>query len=269
MLRCGTSRYVLRGLAPQDYPAPVQPPEEAGFELPAELLAQALVATLYATTQDPGSWMGCARLSCKASQFSAMAADGVRVAGYRTTMESAPEVLAVVPRRTLEEVVSLLRGVAGPVTLALGPQTLRLETPKRTLVARLSDQPFGAIESVIPVSSQHRALVARDAALEGLTRAIAILPGAEQVVRCEVADGQLTIASGNASSTEGHELLAAQTTGEPITWWMNGAFLLAALKAMPGPHVALDLNGALLPVRISDPDHPAVLAVVMPMNIPA
>jgi DNA polymerase III sliding clamp (beta) subunit (PCNA family) len=50
---------------------------------------------------------------------------------------------------------------------------------------------------------------------------------------------------------------------------MNGAFLLAALKAMPGPHVALDLNGALLPVRVSDPDHPAFVAVVMPMNIPA
>jgi DNA polymerase III sliding clamp (beta) subunit (PCNA family) len=64
-------------------------------------------------------------------------------------------------------------------------------------------------------------------------------------------------------------LVAAQTTGGPITLHVNGAFLLAALKAMPGPHVALGLNGALLPLRVSDPDHPAFVAVVMPMKIPA
>lgn len=266
ILRSGTSRYQLRGLPLAEYPALVEPPTEASFTISGETLRAAITATLYATTADHTSWLSCARMQNKQGQFSLMGADGARLAGYRAELEGAPDVLAVIPRPVLEEAASLLKGVADPVELAIGEQTMRLATPIRVLVARLFGGPYGSIDSVIPVSSQHQGVVEREALLEALQRATAILPEAEANVTCTLKEGQLTLAAAAPGASEGTEQVASQTTGEPITWRVNGNYLVSALKVFPGKHVSLNLNGPLLPIRLIDLQNPEYISVVMPVN---
>lgn len=267
ILRSGTSRYQLRGLPMSEYPALVEPPSEASFAIPGEVMRAAISATLYATTADHTSWLSCARMQNKAGQFSLMGADGARLAGYRAELEGAPDVLAVIPRPILEEALSLLKGISEPVELAIGEQTMRLATPTRVLVGRLFSTPYGAIDSVIPVSNQHQGVLDREALLEALQRATAILPEPEVNVACTLKEGQLTITAAAPGASEGTEQVAAQATGEPITWRVNGNYLVSALKVFPGKHVALNLNGPLLPIRLVDMQNPEYISVVMPVNL--
>ncbi len=280
LLRCGASRYQIRGLPAEEFPAFPQVGEESRFTLSQQLLADLIDKTVFAaSTDETRAILTGALLLWQGKSLRMVATDSYRLSlkEARLEQEAAKEVNIIIPAHALQELTRFLtRGKEGEVEVRIGPSQIlfRLAAAESEehageicIVSRLVEGQFPSFEKVIPKEHERRISVNREDFLATIKRcAIIARPEANKLIFEPQAD-KMAVRAESADYGKAEEELPIALEGEGLQVAFNAEYLQDALEAMGGETVSLELTSSLSPGLLRPGDDPDHLCIVMPMQI--
>jgi DNA polymerase III, beta subunit (EC 2.7.7.7) len=277
-LKSGRFQAHINGIDAQDFP-PI--PEVSGgitTNIEADALREGITQVAFAAaTEESRPVLTGINAELDGSEFNLVAADGFRLAVYKTAVGSPVDQRAtvVIPARTLNELSRLLGDQEEPVEITLNQQKsqalFRLKNAE--IVSQLIQGSFPNYSQVIPQSYTTRAVVditeflrvtkmssifARDAS--GIVRLI-VTPGAE------LSPGKMTISAQAEEIGSNVNEIDALVDGEEAKIAFNVKYLSDVLSVLHQAQVALEVTtpsspGVIRPIGVDNYVH-----VVMPMFV--
>lgn len=255
---------------------------ESSITVDSGVLKESLPQITFAAASDEGRPVLTGVLvEIKNDKLELVATDGFRLAHKHVGLKSSGNtgMRALIPRRTLEEVVRLLTGEDEESPERLGePPGVEIGTSenqnqmifkfKRTyLSSRLIEGQFPAWEKIIPASFENKTIVQRAALLRAVKLASVFAKDAANILKIETGDGKVKILS-EAKEIGGQETeLEAEVSGSPILIALSSRFLSEILQAISSQTVLIQFSGNLSPVVIRPADEPELEYVIMPIRL--
>jgi DNA polymerase III sliding clamp (beta) subunit (PCNA family) len=198
-----------------------------------------------------------------------IADDGVRLAAsdrYRlavATLSGAevtgPPVGAIAPIGLIDELLAVLDGAAGPVTISVDGYDIAVEVGGRTLRGQRVDHDFPDYRRLLRDDAAHRVPVDAAALRAELAAApTRLVPGGEGG-----SDQEVTVLTLDRDG--GLSLTAAAGV---LDIGVNREFLLEALDAGGSGQLVLELDGPIAPLAIRVPDRAGDVSMLMPIRLP-
>jgi DNA polymerase-3 subunit beta len=263
----GPSRFRIPGL-PSDC-LPIPPVIDAlavTIEIGSEDLLHVLEVTSFAiANEEMRYYLNGLYLHVANQGLRAVGTDGYRLAQCELPVSSDGVPSIIIPRRTVEAVIKLLRRKTGTVVLRVSPRLLEISASGLTLTSKLIDAKFPDYSRVIPAPASNFVTVARIELREALARLKAV---ADQKAKSHSAG--LTWADGNLQLCLSREpgvaedILSAKTTGSGRVA-ANINYLMDTLDALGGDNARVECSSPASPIRITNPVAADMLAVVMPI----
>lgn len=202
----------------------------------------------------------------------AVASDGYRLALYDLARPQPFQKKVVVPARSVDEVVRVLRSVgAGEVALALGQGTLGLALRRDgegllRMAVRLMEGEFPDYERVIPKEFSLRATLEVEPFREALRRVSVLADRQNHRVDLFFQEGKVLL-SAEGDYGKGQEELPVHLEGAPLAVAYNARYLLEALGPLSG-QAGLLLSGPTSPSLVRPVgEEPGYQAVVVPLRV--
>ena len=249
ILRRGGSRFSLQTLAVETFHAMAQAAAfETRLSLPQKAFRQMLSRVHFAMAQqDIRYYMNGMQLLVEDTQLSVVALDGCRLAwASLATEEGSPRHEAIVPRKTVLELLRLLTDSDDPLQIEIAGEQIRFSFGAIALVSKLIDARFPDVQRAIPRNYAHALTVAREPWLKALQR-VAILSSEKfRSVRFLVEPGRMTLRSNNGERDEAEEELAIEYDGAGLEIGFNLNYLLDVLAQLETDSINLQLDQANL-----------------------
>ncbi len=243
LVECGQCLFRLVGLPTEEFPQLPPFPTTGVVSCEQSVVKSMLTLTTFAiSTEEARYVLNGSLLTLRDRLLTLVATDGRRLAVATTELPMpAPELRAIVPSKTLRELLRLLD--VGPMDIALltGNQILFRLGPI-TLISRLIEGEFPNYEKAIPPPVKEKLCVDRAALLAVVRRACLLTTPNSQAVRFELNHNRLHMFKEAAEIGEVREELAVQYTGKPLTIHFNPQYLLDVLKVLPDEEVAWELT---------------------------
>jgi DNA-binding transcriptional MerR regulator len=229
----------------------------------AEELGTALRSVRYAAGTDP-------ELPMLLGVLLDVAEDGVRLAAsdrYRlavATLSGAEvaghrPVSAIIPIALIDELVAVLDGAAGPVTISVSGNDIAVEVGGGTVRGQRVDHDFPDYRRLLRDDAAHRVQVDAAALRAELAAApTRTVPGADGG-----SDQEVTVLT---LGTDGG--ISATSAAGMLEIGVNREFLLEALDAGGSGQLVLELDGPIAPLAIRAPERTGDVSMLMPVRLP-
>lgn len=251
-LSCERTRYRLSGAAVDEFPGfPVH--EGVPIELPGPAVREMIERVAFAiTTEDPRYTLNGALIKIGKGGITLVATDSHRLAYVHREMalDVDSEVSAIVPRKTLAEVLKLTADLDDAAAVRFGRQGNHVffKVGDRELSSTVPEGPFPNYENVMPESCGITVkLTTSD--LSAAVRRVSLLATERfgKAVRFSLSEGNLRL-SYEADMGNAEENLSIDYDGPETEIGFNARYILDFLAAVGTEQVALDLD----PVRAGD-----------------
>jgi len=267
---CDTVKFEVFGLPAADFPLLPSGEGDILVNLDAGLLRAMIRQTSFAVSTDEtrpiltGVYMVLAE-----GQGQLVATDAGRLAlrKAKLTGEVRGKIQAIVPSKTMAELVRMLGSTEGEVTVASQDNQLVFTLPGTRFISRLIAGQFPNYEQVIPKDFKQRIRIGTERLLRGVRRASITARDSANVIRLSAAQGTLTISSNTPDVGKTQEDIPVQAEGETIPVAVNARFLLDALSNMDAGEVFFDLTGPLSPGALRPVDHADYVYVLAPVRV--
>jgi DNA polymerase-3 subunit beta len=242
--------------------------QRAGFL--AEELQRALSQVRYAASNEEyrAIFRGV-QLEFSERGFRAVASDGYRLALFDLKRPQPFTKKAVVPARSVDELVRVLRSAEGEVVLALGPGTLGLAIPQEEgvlrMAVRLMEGEFPDYERVIPKDFPLRASLEVEPFREALKRVSVLADKQNHRVDLFLEEGRALL-SAEGDYGKGQEEVSVVLEGAPMSLAYNARYLLEALAPLSG-QAELLFSGPTSPTLVRPLGEGGYQAVVVPLRV--
>ena len=278
-LSLSSGRFSTRlALAPTEgYPELLFPDLEGGegaftqrAEFLAEELGRALSQVRYAASNEEyrAIFRGV-QLEFSERGFRTVASDGYRLALFDLPKSQPFAKKAVVPARSVDELVRVLRSAEGEVVLALGPGTLGLAMPQEEgtlrMAVRLMEGEFPDYERVIPKDFPLRASLEVEPFREALKRVSVLADKQNHRVDLFLEEGRALL-SAEGDYGKGQEEVSVSLEGAPMSLAYNARYLLEALAPLSG-QAELLFSGPTSPTLVRPLGEGGYQAVVVPLRV--
>ncbi|HSW39201.1 MAG TPA: DNA polymerase III subunit beta, partial [Acidobacteriota bacterium] len=271
-LKSGNSEYKIVALPKDNFPSiPEAPPPTA--KIPGNVLKSMIQRTLFAITQEESRYsLNGALLSLLPDETRMVATDGHRLAFVSTRNESAAldmEVRALIPRKTMIEIIKLVGDEDSPVEFSKDENNIFFTIGKKCLVSRILAGQFPNYELVIPRENDKVIKFKAKTLGDGIRRAAIMSDEKLRAIRLSFKTGALELTASSAEAGEAREVIPVEYEGEDITIGFNQHYLLDFITACGAENVTLALKdqetqGLLRPVGQDDLEY---RYVVMPLNV--
>ena len=200
--------------------------------------------------------------------FRAVASDGYRLALYDLPLPQGFQAKAVVPARSVDEMVRVLKGADGAeADLALGEGVLALALEGGSgvrMALRLMEGEFPDYQRVIPQEFALRVQVEGEALREAVRRVSVLSDRQNHRVDLLLEEGRILL-SAEGDYGKGQEEVPAQVEGPGMAVAYNARYLLEALAPV-GDRAHLGISGPTSPSLIWG-DGEGYRAVVVPLRV--
>jgi len=260
----------INAAGPEGFPAWPEFDTVLWTRMDAQDLLRALSQVRYAVSRE--SWRAIFRgvqLEFSDRGFRAVASDGYRLALFDLERPQPFTKKAVVPARSVDELVRVLRSAEGEVVLALGPGTLglavRQEEGALRMAVRLMEGEFPDYERVIPKEFLLTATLEAEPFREALKR-VSILANRENHRVDLSLEGKRALLSAQGDYGKGQEEIFVSLEGAPVSLAYDARHLLDAVSRVEG-EVVVRFSGQFTPTLIEPADGSGYLAVVVPLKV--
>jgi DNA polymerase III subunit beta len=263
-LKCGDSRFKLKTLAANEFPALTEANETIAT-IPSELLLTMLRTVLFAAarTADNGRYaLEGAELTFSPTGLRVVATDGHRLLCVeRADITRDDSVILLLPRHSLQVILKFLSVEPGEVQLRRNENKLIFQHGTRLLACTLLDGAFPDCEPILATEFQH-ALTLEGTLFQAAMQRMGVF-GTEGsgtsfgVIRFHFApDGsasQYEVQSFAPGSGEGQEEILPLTANaqEAVTISFNGRYLLEFARAISASAITIQYNDARTSVALS------------------
>jgi len=262
-------RFEILGLPATDFPLMPSGDGNVVVTLDAGLLRTMIRQTSFAvSTDETRPFLTGVYLVVDGNQGHMVATDGGRLAVRRTKVGDAKgKVAAIVPSKTMGELVRILGSVEGEISVASHENQLIFSFPGMRFISRLIAGQFPNYEQVIPKEFKQRITVGTERLLRGVRRASITARDSANVVRLNAAEGTLTISSNTPDVGKAQEDIEVRIEGDPIPVAFNAKFLMDALSNIDATDVHFDLTGPLSPGALHPTDNTEYVYVLAPVRV--
>ena len=270
-IRCGKSRYSVRGLPAADFQMFPEFAPEVEFTLPEGDLHGVLAQTIFACASDETRPVLTGALFAIAPDMvTVVATDMYRLAlrqlACTTGVEAERKV--IVSARILGELGRLLsENSKDPVSIKLTQRVVYFEIGNIKLASRLIEGEFPNYPKVVPEKHDKVVTASVEALERALRRALIVARDDSYRVLLEADQEQLRISSKAPDVGSVEEQVAIKLDGEPLEIAFNARFILDLLEVLGTPEVNIEFTGSLNPGTLKPAGSEDYLYVLMPMQI--
>jgi DNA polymerase III subunit beta len=270
-IKAGKSEYKVVGLPRENFPSIPQTPT-GGMALPGSDLKSMIQRTMFAITQEESRYsLNGALLVLGPHDMRMVATDGHRLAVVTKPVELEgvmSEVRALIPRKTLVEILRLLGDTEAAVEFARDENHIFFSVHGKKLISRVLAGQFPNYEMVVPRDNDKQVVAPSKELSEGIRRAAVMSDEKLRAVKVTFAAGTAEITASSADAGEAHEQVEIEYDGSPMSIGFNPQYLLDFLNACGTEKVSIllkdaETQGMLGPVGSPDLDY---RYVVMPMK---
>ncbi len=286
-MRCARSKFRFPGLPPSDFPSLPDAEESAAHVISASVLAEMIRKTMFAISQDETRYTyNGVYMETDSDTLRLVATDGHRLAMIERAGEGLKlEEGVIVHKRALGELVKLLQGVEGEVSVSLvhsaggrssahpeaeeaaspAPNHIVFQVGNVWLSARLIDGEFPRYRQVIPDNNEHSIVMNRESLSQAIRR-VSLFADETRMVKFEFSPGQLRLTTNGSEAGEAEEVIESSAQTD-ITIGFNWRYCLDALSILEEEQVSMQLKDALSPGILAPTDSDDYTYVVMPMRV--
>ena len=269
-VRAGKSRFNLQTLAAADFPRMVEAKDASKtLTLPQKALKHALGLVQFAmAVQDIRYYLNGVLLSVDNATLRVVATDGHRLSFASQALGSDHgSVEAILPRKTVLELIKLLGDTDDPVSLAIGSNQVRFSFGGLEIVSKIVEGKFPDYLKVIPTTHKNRIELDRAALAQSLNRAAILSNEKIRGVRLVFTKDALAIICTNNEQEEAEESLAVEYDGDPLDIGFNISYLLDVLNHVDTSTVSFSMGDSNSSALVQMPGRDDFKYVVMPMRI--
>ena len=269
-VRAGKSRFNLQTLAAADFPRMVEAKDASKtLTLPQKALKHALGLVQFAmAVQDIRYYLNGVLFSVDNGTLRVVATDGHRLSFASQALDGDHgNVEAILPRKTVLELIKLLGDNDEPVALAIGSNQVRFSFGGLEIVSKIVEGKFPDYQKVIPTTHKNRIELDRAALAQSLNRAAILSNEKIRGVRLVFTKDALSIICTNNEQEEAEESLAVSYDGDPLDIGFNISYLLDVLNHVESPTVSVAMGDSNSSALVQMPGREDFKYVVMPMRI--
>jgi DNA polymerase-3 subunit beta len=269
-VKAGKSRFNLQTLAAADFPRMVEAREASKtLQLPQKALKDALGLVQFAmAVQDIRYYLNGVLFSVEKDTLRVVATDGHRLSFASRSLEGDHgSVEAILPRKTVLELIKLLGDTDDPVSLAIGSNQVRFSFGGIEIVSKIVEGKFPDYQKVIPTTHKNRVDLERSTLVQSLNRAAILSNEKIRGVRLVFTKGALSIICTNNEQEEAEEGLAIDYDGDPLDIGFNISYLLDVLNHVESSTVSVTMGDSNSSALVQMPGREDFKYVVMPMRI--
>jgi len=174
---------------------------------------------------------------------------------------------AILPRKTVLELIKLLGDNDEPVALAIGSNQVRFSFGGLEIVSKIVEGKFPDYQKVIPTTHKNRIELDRAALAQSLNRAAILSNEKIRGVRLVFTKDALSIICTNNEQEEAEESLAVSYDGDPLDIGFNISYLLDVLNHVDTSTVSFSMGDSNSSALVQMPGRDDFKYVVMPMRI--
>lgn len=263
-LNCGSSKFTLRLMALDEYPALPEMPTASGT-IAAEAFATAVGQVVPAAgREDTLPVLTGVRVEISGAEITLLTTDRYRLALREVAWHpSSPdaEAAALVPARVLNDTAKSLTGSDVIVSLSgdgSGEALIGFEAEvggsQRQTTTRLLDGEFPKVRQTIPAPDAITCKVRIDAhELSDAVKRVALVAERNAPVRLSFsgADNEVTLDAGSGEEAQASETLTAHVDGDDMRVGFNPTYLLDGLNAIGTPYAHFAFTQPLRPVELT------------------
>jgi DNA polymerase-3 subunit beta len=269
-VRAGKSRFNLQTLAAADFPRMVEAKDASKtLSLPQKALKHALGLVQFAmAVQDIRYYLNGVLFSVDNGTLRVVATDGHRLSFASQALDGDHgNVEAILPRKTVLELIKLLGDTDEPVALAIGSNQVRFSFGGLEIVSKIVEGKFPDYQKVIPTTHKNRIELDRAALAQSLNRAAILSNEKIRGVRLVFTKDALSIICTNNEQEEAEESLAVSYDGDPLDIGFNISYLLDVLNHVDTSTVSFSMGDSNSSALVQMPGRDDFKYVVMPMRI--
>jgi DNA polymerase-3 subunit beta len=269
-VKAGKSRFNLQTLAAGDFPKMVEAKDASRtLTLPQKALKEALGLVQFAmAVQDIRYYLNGVLFSVDKSTLRVVATDGHRLSfASRDLGSDHGSVEAILPRKTVIELIKLLGDTDDTVSIAMGSNQVRFAFAGLEIVSKIVEGKFPDYQKVIPAQHKNQVSIDRTTLAQSLNRAAILSNEKIRGVRLVFTKNALSIICTNNEQEEAEEGLAIDYDGDPLDIGFNISYLLDVLNHVDCEQVSVTMGDSNSSALIQMPGRDDFKYVVMPMRI--
>src|SRR5450759_259689 len=269
-VKAGKSRFVLQTLGAADFPKISESKDAATvITLPQNELKRVLGLVQFAmAVQDIRYYLNGVLFSADGNTLRVVATDGHRLsmASYQLP-ESTTKVEAILPRKTVLELIKLLNECDDPVTLALYGNQVKFSFAGIEIVSKIVEGKFPDYQKVIPANYSNHVTINRVLLQQSLQRAAILSNDKIRGVRMVFTKDALSIICTNNEQEEAEEGISIEYSADALDVGCNISYLLDVLNHLQCENVQISLGDVHTSALFRVPGSDDFKYVVMPMRI--
>ena len=269
-VKSGKSRFNLQTLAAADFPKINESKETATvITLPQNELKRVLGMVQFAMAiQDIRYFLNGVLFSAEGNTLRVVATDGHRLsmASYQLP-DSTSKIEAILPRKTVIELIKLLNESDDPVTLALHSNQVKFNFAGIEIVSKIVEGKFPDYQKVVPINYANHILLNRVTLQQAMQRASILSNEKIRGVRMVFTKDALSIICTNNEQEEAEEGVAIDYNAEALDLGFNISYLLDVLNHLQCETVQISLGDVHTSALFTVPGSDEFKYVVMPMRI--
>ena len=268
----------IQALPKEDFPKIPNPSGKGSASLPGETLRNMIAKTQFAITSDDTRYfLNGALFVLEADRMSLVATDGHRLAlvsakrekGKSAKGKKGDTVKAILPKKTLGELKTLLGESNNTVEYEQGENHLFFTVGSRVLTSRMIDAQFPSYERVIPKNNDKTIEFERDRLTSAVKRVALMSNERSRAIKLQMQNGTVEITSNSPDFGDAREQLSVDYSGDTVEVCFNAHYLLDFLGEAETNDVQLEFkdetNQAVMkPVGVDGYDY---TYVIMPMRV--
>lgn len=207
--------------------------------------------------------------SPKQAKMEVVATDGFRLSRKEEKGKSSILKDLIVPARAIDELAKILPGEKEKLGIAVSEKENQVlfGTDDVVLTTRVLEGEFPDYKKIIPRDFSTKLTLERENLLQAVRLAAVFAREAANIVKLEVAKGEVSLSAENPQTGQQKARLEAKKEGEDLEVAFNWRFLSDFLSASQGEDLEVALSGPTSPAVFKDTSDPSFLHLIMPIRI--
>lgn len=270
-ITCAKFSAVIPGVPVAEFPSVEVVEKEKTAVIDKNKFISALSSILFSAASDEGRpILTGIKIKEESDETLFAATDGYRLSTKRITLPLKKFVDAVIPARTLSEVLKIAHEEKDDASIYIGKTTggqIGFIVGDTTLTTRLLDGEYPNFERIIPKSFTTRVLIEKEPFARAVRSAAIFAKDNANIVRL-VLDKQKIIVSANAPQVGENKIeVDAKTDGDGGEIAFNSRFLIEFLANLAEDEFVFEMTGALNPGVFKLSKDESFLHIIMPVRV--
>lgn len=260
----------LNGISAAEFPTIPLTGKQSIFINPQQLVKALPQIVFAAATEDGRPILTGILTEIKEKKLQLVATDGYRLAHKSMPVEESSAFKALVPRKTLEEIMRLVSEEEGDqleVSTSADQNQIIFKFGNTMVSSRLIEGNFPAWEKIIPTEVKSRLILDRGEVLKAVKLASVFARTDANIIKLKNLSDKIILTSEAKELGSQKKEVEASSEGEEMEIAFNAKFLQDAFSSFNASQATLELSGSLSAALLKPIGEDGLEYIIMPVNL--